>query len=146
MWPLPNFSVIEGVITYSVNLKTEEICFNLKQCNILHIIYLNCLVSIDFVKYIPKSLFPGFSSFQAAHNLLGQKRPLLSLCFNSPQIDFIIATPPVVFRVHRRLFSFLGRKQGAARLQGTIAERFLFQFSPHSNFNLYGATVKKLFA
>lgn len=45
-----------------------------------------CLVSIGFVKYIPKSLFLRFSSFQTVHNLVGQRRPLLLLAFIPPEL------------------------------------------------------------
>jgi len=38
----------------------------------------------------------------------------------------------------------LAESKQRRRLQGTIAERFLFQFRFHSNFNLFGAAVEKL--
>lgn len=86
------------------------------------------LVSIDFIKCIPKSLFSRFNSFQTTHNLGGQKKPLFFLCFKSSQIGSIIASP-VVLRVHRRLSLSIGRKQAAPRPQGTIAKRFRTLFN-----------------
>lgn len=50
-----------------------------------------CLVSFDFVKYIPKSLFLGFSSFQTVHNLVGQKRPPHLLCFILPKLTLSLS-------------------------------------------------------
>lgn len=106
-------------------------------------------MSIDFVKYIPKSLFLGFSSFQTVHNLVGQKRPPHLLCFILPKLTLSLSlwlSPEFITDDLLLLAESKQRRDCRAQLQGTIAERFLFQFRFHSNFNFFGAAVEKLFA
>lgn len=133
------------VFTYSLSLNIKNIFFSPSESNFPFVIYLNLLSVYWFCKIYYKKLI---SQIQVLSNCVQpdwaeEASPFAG--FSSSWIGFIIG-PPVVFRVHHGLSLLVGRKQAALRLQGTIAERVLFQFSTHSNFNLFGTAVEKLFA
>ena len=133
------------VFTYSLSLNIKNIFFPPSNSNFPFVIYLNLLSAYWFCKIYYKKLL---SQIQVLSNCMQpdwaeEASPFAG--FSSSWIDFIIG-PPVVFRVHHGLSLLVGRKQAALRLQGTIAERVLFHFSTHSNFNLFGTAVEKLFA
>lgn len=74
------------VFTYSLSLNIKNIFFP-PQTVTFHLSFIwTCLVHIGFVKYITKSFYLKFRSFQTACNLIGQRRPLLSLGFLPPEL------------------------------------------------------------
>lgn len=75
-----------------------------------------CLVSIDFVKYIPQSLFLRFRSFPTVHNLVGQKRPPGLLCFIFPRWTLSLSFS--CLQSSSQMISFCGQKARGAEAAG----------------------------
>ena len=138
-------SALVSFFSYLLWANFKNIFFSPSNSNFLFVIYLNLLSEYWFCKIYDKKLI---SQIQVLSNCVQpdwaeEASPFAG--FSSSWIDFIISLP-VVFRVHHGLSLLVGRKQAAPRLQGTIAETVLFRFSTHSNFNLLGTAVEKLFA
>lgn len=100
----------------------------LKQCNILFTTCLNFLVSIDFVKFIPRSLFLIFSSCQTAHNLVGQKRPFpLSALFF---LNWLYHHPSCCLQSSSQIISFLWQKASCSETAGRNCWKVPLSTSP----------------
>lgn len=109
-------SVHEGIYLFP-EFKHQKHFFFPPQRVTFHLSFIwTCLVRIGFVKYITKSLYLKFRSFQTVCNLIGQRRPLLSLGFLPPELAY--HRPSSCLQSSSRIIASCWQKAGSAETAG----------------------------